>query len=174
MKPTRALNLVTMLVAALATLAGCATPQTLPAGTTADAVRQQYGTPTGQYALPGGGQRLEYARGPYGKQTWMFDFDGGGRLLSVNQVLEEKQFNRILAGMSADEVRQAIGRPSETSYIGFQNQRVWSYRYDSPFCQWFQVGLDRSSGKVVDTAYLPDPLCDSDSDRMSMMLRPRR
>jgi len=36
---------------------------------------------------------------------------------------------------------------------------VWAYRYETPFCRWFQVGID-PQGKVVDTAYGPDPLCD--------------
>jgi len=151
---------------------GCAVnPARLAPGTSADEVRRQLGEATSVYRLADGGQRLEYASGPFGKQTWMLDFDAGGRLLAASQVLTAQRFNTIRAGMSRDELRLSLGRPSETSLIGWQRQTVWSYRYDSPFCQWFQVGID-TAGRVVDTGYYPDPLCE-DKQMISFRL-PRR
>ena len=73
----------------------------------------------------------------------------------------EARFNDIRAGMSAQQVLAQIGRPSTTWVIPRQYQVVWSYRYDSPFCQWFMVGVGPGD-KVVDTAYGPDPLCATD------------
>jgi hypothetical protein len=43
--------------------------------------------------------------------------------------------------------------------IAERRQTVWAYRYETPFCQWFQVGID-ARGKVMDTSYGPDPLCE--------------
>lgn len=151
----------TTLLAAAALTAGCAfmSPERIPAGTPATDLQSRFGPPTGEYTLPGGGKRLEYARGPYGKQTWMFDLDAGGRLAKTSQVLTEANFNTIRRGMGRDEVLAAIGHPGETSRIGWQDQTVWSYRYESPFCQWFQVGIG-PAGQVVDSGYAPDPLCD--------------
>lgn len=142
-------------------MAGCAflNPEKIPAGTPSADLTARFGPPTGEYPLPGGGKRLEYARGPYGKQTWMFDLDAGGRLARTSQVLTEPNFNAIRRGMARDEVLAAIGRPGETSRIGWQDRTLWSYRYETPFCQWFQVGLS-PSGQVVDSGYTPDPLCD--------------
>lgn len=57
----------------------------------------------------------------------------------------------------------ALGRPSEQSRLSLQRLTVWSYRYETLFCQWFQVGIDEA-GHVTDTNYLPDPLCAIDSD----------
>lgn len=141
--------------------AGCAfmNPLATPAGTPAADITAKFGPPTGEYALPGGGKRVEYARGPFGKQTWMFDLDPAGRLAHTSQVLTEVNFNAIRAGMGRDEVLAAIGRPGETSRLGWQNRTLWSYRYETPFCQWFQVGID-ASGKVADSGYGPDPVCD--------------
>jgi hypothetical protein len=157
-----------MLLAALAGLAGgCAffNPASLPAGTPVAEVTKSLGAPTGEYSTPAGGKRLEFARGPYGKHTWMLDFDAGGALARSTQVLTEANFNAIRAGMSRDEVLYAIGRPSETSRLALQRQTVWSYRYDSPFCQWFQLGVDER-GRVTDSGYYPDPLCeDNATDR---------
>jgi len=160
------------LLAALAGLAatGCAflNPAALPAGASVGEATKTLGKPTGEYALPSGGKRLEFARGPYGKHTWMLDFDASGVLKTTTQVLTEPQFNAVRAGMSRDELLFAIGRPSETSRLAFQHQTVWSYRYESPFCQWFQVGIDEG-GKVADSGYYPDPLCeDNVNDRDSM------
>ncbi len=134
-------------------------PTRLAPGASADEVQRLLGVPTGRYALDGGAQRLEYARGPYGRETWMLDLDASGRLLSSTQVLTEKRFNSITAGMTADDVLKLIGRPSATSRVGWKDQAVWSYRYQSTFCQWFQIGMGKT-GLVEDTGYYPDPICD--------------
>lgn len=149
------------MLAATVLVAGCAftNPAAIPAGTPSTDLTSRLGPPTGEYTMAGGGRRLEYARGPYGKQTWMFDLDTAGRLQRSSQVLTESNFNAIRRGMGRDEVLAAIGRPGETSRIAWQNQTVWSYRYETPFCQWFQIGLD-PAGRVVDSGYGPDPLCE--------------
>ena len=142
-------------------LAACASygPPKLAAGTSIDEARAALGVPTGAYPLPGGGRRFEFARGPYGKHTWMLDYDAQGRLLEWSQVLSVAHFNEILPGMSADEVLARIGRPSERGLLPFQHRDLWSYRYEGPFCLWFQLGID-AQGHVVDGGYGPDPACD--------------
>ena len=145
-------------------LAACTSygPGALPKGSSVAAVTQAMGPPTGEHALPSGGRRLEFARGPFGRQTYMLDFDAAGQLVGSQQVLTEANFNAIQPGMSAAQVLALIGRPAKTWGISRQKQIVWSYRYDStPFCQWFMVGMGYDD-VVVDTAYGPDPLCDDD------------
>lgn len=153
---------VPVLVLSALLLAGCvnmSSPTRLAPGASAEAIRAQLGEPTGRYALHGGATRLEYARGPYGRETWMLDVDGAGALVRATQVLNEATFATIKAGMTRDEVLRTIGRPSKTGFVGWQKQTVWNYRYASPFCQWFQVGLGQD-GVVQDTGFGPDPLCD--------------
>jgi hypothetical protein len=147
--------------AAAALLAGCAgySPGSLPQGASRDETVKVMGAPTGQYALPNGGTRLEFARGPFGKHTYMLDFDAGGRLLHWQQVLTEANFNALQMGMSREEVLMKLGRPSDTRYIQWQKLVLWSYRYDAVFCQWFNVGFN-AQGRVADLGYTPDPLCD--------------
>ena len=60
-------------------------------------------------------------------------------------------------------MQRSLGTPSTIWNLGFQSQNVWAYRFENPFCQWFQVGIG-SDGKVVDTAYGPDPICDNPLD----------
>ncbi|MBX3624827.1 MAG: hypothetical protein KF892_07435 [Rhizobacter sp.] len=150
--------------AGLLALAACTSygPRSIAPGTSVDAVRQSLGVPTGEFAQPDGGRRLEYARGPYGRHTYMLDFDAGGKLLRWEQVLTEAKFNSIQPGMTGAEVQALIGHSFDQRMVGVAERRqtVWAYRYETPFCQYFQVGID-SQGKVMDTSYGPDPLCET-------------
>lgn len=155
--------------ACAAALGGCASygPPRIQPGQPADLLPQSMGQPTGRYALPDHGTRLEYARGPMGKHTYMVDVGADGRVAGWQQVLTESNFNAVAEGVPDDELLQRLGRPSERRGGGRQGGEVWSYRYDStPFCQWFQVSV--IDGRVKNTAYGPDPLCDDDGkDRSS-------
>ena len=68
---------------------------------------------------------------------------------------------------------EAVRRQTEVGHERVNGYEVWSYRYDAAFCKWFQVGLDSTTGKVVDTGYGPDPLCDeyqtSEAESFSIM-----
>jgi hypothetical protein len=140
--------------------AACAVvhPGKLAPGSSVASVRQAMGPPTGEHALADG-SRLEYATGPFGRSTWMLDFDRAGSLRSATQVLTEANFNRVLAGTSQQELRSTLGRPADIWRLERQKQNVWVYRFDTPFCILFQVGVG-DDGRVVDTGYTPDPLCE--------------
>jgi hypothetical protein len=150
-----------MLCLVAVSLVGCAwvQPEKLPMGSTVADVQAHMGKPTGQYPLAGGGEQLEYATGPFGRQTYHLDFGPDGRLQRVEQVLTEARFNTITAGMSDQDVLRAIGRPSTIWALARQQQNVWSYRYEAFSCQWFMVGMGYDQ-RVIDTAYGPDPLCE--------------
>ncbi len=143
-------------------LAACAmyAPRSLKAGDSLDEVRRQLGEPTARYTLPTG-TRLEFARGPYGKHTYMVDVDAQGRVTAWQQVLTEENFNRVEAGQTGEQLLMQLGRPAETRPGGWQRGQVWSYRYDTVMglCQWFQVSLD-DHGVVTSSAYGIDPRCD--------------
>ncbi|WKB52540.1 hypothetical protein [Eleftheria terrae] len=162
-------------VAALC-LAGCATgysPGDLQPGTPAAEVVARMGPPTGEHTGPQGTRRLEFARGPFGKHTYMVDLDTQGKVSGWQQVLEEKNFNALPLGIDRQEVLYRLGRPSHVMSIPRRNELIWSYRYDAVFCQWFQVSLDRSSNKVTATGYNIDPICDGDDRYGSLTIRRR-
>lgn len=112
-------------------IAGCAGvggPPPMP-GEALAAVTARLGPPTAVYALPDG-QELEYAKGPYGQQTWMARFGADGRLRSYEQVLTGERFATIkLNSATHEDVLRAVGRPAETSRVHLNNYEVWSYRY---------------------------------------------
>lgn len=151
-----ALALPSLLLGACATYA----PRDLPAGASQEEIRRQLGDPTGRYTLPDGGARLEFARGPFGKHTYMVDLDAQGRVAGWRQVLTEAEFAQVQPGLAREELLRRLGRPAERWRGGRQGGEVWSWRYDTPLiCQWFQVSVD-DAGRVTSAGYAPDPLCD--------------
>ena len=152
-----------VIVAGALALAACASygPPRIEPGRDVDELIARMGKPTGRYTLPDGGARVEYARGPFDRHTWMIDVDAENHVLRWEQVLTEANFNSVKAGITGDELLLKLGRPSERRHGGFQGGQVWSWRYESVFCQWFQVSVN-DEGKVWGPAYGPDPLCEKD------------
>ncbi|HXD06726.1 MAG TPA: hypothetical protein VN680_11780 [Burkholderiaceae bacterium] len=155
------MNARTVLMAALAVAAASCTtysPSGFSPGTSAAQVEQSMGRPTGEYRNTDGSRTLEFARGPMGKHTYMLDFDAQDRLVKWEQVLNESTFFSLTPGMTSDQVLRRIGHPSDVRYLPRQEEQVWSYRYDTPFCLWFQVNLDKTN-HLVGAGNGPDPLC---------------
>ncbi len=142
-------------------------PQSLAPGASMTQVQAQMGPATASHSPPAGqGQaasRLEFARGPLGKHTYMLDFDAQGRLLAWEQVLTEPRFFKVAPDWREAEVRAWLGTPSNVRSVGWRGETVWSYRYESPFCVWFEISLINAS--VVGTGNGPDPLCEGRGDR---------
>jgi hypothetical protein len=165
-RPARVAAVATSLVCA-AWLASCAaySPKSLRPGATVADVVAAMGPPTGEWVAPGGDstpQRLEFAHGPYGKHTYLVDFDAQGRLLAWQQALTEANFYLVKVGETDDAVRRRLGRPSTRFTIPRQRIEVWNYRYETPFCQWFQVSIGTASetlGRVTEVGFGPDPMC---------------
>ena len=157
----------TMLLAAVPVfMTACAflAPASLPLGTSIEDVRRDGPTPTGTYALPGGGRRLEFAQGSFGRQTFMLDFNAAGTLVSTQQVLTPANFDQIVPGMSGDEVLMRLGRPANVFGVPWQRLHVWNYRFFGGDCQWFQVSVS-DAGPVTEAAMGYDPACDGPNSR---------
>jgi hypothetical protein len=104
------------------------------------------------------GTRLEFPRGPLGHHTWFVDVNTEGKISKTEQVLTEPNFSQISSGMAQEEVRQRLGRPSETQGLGRSRGVVWNYRYENHFCQWFQVEISQEQ-QVRSTGYGQPPEC---------------
>ncbi len=149
-----------------ALLAGCAVVTPAP-GLSQAAVLQQWGEPTSRYTLPGKGARLEYATGPYGRTTWMVDLDAQDRVTQARQVLNEAEFlavqTQAAQGLGRDELLRALGRPGERRHGGWPGGEVWSWRYPTNDCLWFQASI-ADDGRVRHAAFGQDPACGSPAD----------
>ncbi len=146
-------------------LAGCATVGSTAPGTPVDEVQARHGRPTAVYPRPEGGERLEYGAGSFGVHTWMVDVDASGRLLASTQVRNEAVFETLRPGMTRDEVLFRIGHPSQVRTLPRQNHELWSYLYENPFCLWYQVSIDRQTGRLVSSGNAIHPRCQWDERR---------
>jgi hypothetical protein len=155
------------LAALLLALAGCAVAPPAPGTPRADVLRS-WGQPSGEHALPDGGHRLEYASGPYGRTTWMVDLDATGRVQQARQVLNEAEFQAVMATpqLRRAEVLRRLGAPGEVRSYGWGRQggQIWAWRYPTNDCLWFEITL-AADGRVTGGGYGVDPACDTPSDR---------
>ena len=131
----------------------------LRAGQDEAQVTQRMGLPNARHAMPDGLTRLEFARGPAGRSTWMVDLDRSGRVVAFEQVLNEAVFLRIGSDMSRDELMRTIGRPvhRQAEWLG---RETWSWRYPTNDCLWFRVTLSPEGRTLGGGGYMPDPACD--------------
>lgn len=144
----------------LAACASSSSPQGLPNGATEAQVIARMGPPTGRYALPNGGTRLEFARGPQGRETYMVDFDSAGGSVLWDQVLTPQHFLALDPSMTSEEVLMRIGHPGSTRVFPRQQLTVWNYRYPTFDCLWYQVSIG-FDGKFIGAANTTDPECDT-------------
>lgn len=159
------LKSIALCVFGSALLFACAsfsTPQGLPIGATEAQVIARMGPPTGRYALPNGGTRLEFARGPQGRVTYMVDFDTAGGSTIWDQVLTPQHFLNLDPSMTSEEVLMRIGHPGSTKTFPRQKLTVWNYRYPTLDCLWYQVSIG-DDGKFIGAANTTDPECDTPS-----------
>lgn len=153
-------------LAALA-LCGCTAlaPASLPAGTPIADVRGRLAAPVAEYPLRGGGTRLEFAQGIYGREKHMLDFDANGRLAASTQVLTEANLARMVPGTPRDEVLLQVGRPAATFTVPRQKLQVWNYRFAGGDCVWFQISISDVTRLVTEASTGLDPACDAPSER---------
>ncbi len=136
----------------IAVLTGCASyaPNSSIMGLSREQVIARLGSPDPD--IPGQNPgRLDFPRGPMGKHTYFVYFNDQGKVIRFEQVLTEERFSQIVPGLSTEDVIQRIGISRSTFGLARNRGFVWSYRYENPFCQWFQVeftieGTVRSAG----------------------------
>jgi len=97
-------------------------PAAWPPGTPIADVRSTLGGPTGEYRLPDGGTRLEFARGSFGRQTYMLDFDADGDVRSGRPTHRDLECGRAVAEAFDAEPVGAGHDVAETVNAAFAGQ----------------------------------------------------
>ena len=116
-------------VAAVA-LVACAGVARVPVGADEAQLRAALGEPALVLPDAAGGRLLAFPTGPQGTQTHMARLGPDGRLVAVEQVLDEDRFAMIQAGVTTqDELLRLIGPPWRR--VDFPNLRqvAWDYRF---------------------------------------------
>ena len=120
-------------LAAALLLAACASPYAatgVAPGTPREEVLARLGQPTRVVELPGRGQRLQYSLQPAGQSAWMVDLDAGGRVVSSRQVLNERDFHRIVPDQwTRTDIEREFGPPARVDGVASWNGPVMTYRW---------------------------------------------
>jgi hypothetical protein len=144
---------------ALLGLAGCATPDQLPIGTTRAQVIDRHGAPLAVYKLPDGTERLEYQIGPFQQYAQMVDVDGSGRVLRASQVRKAENFARIQVGVDTPaSVMREFGTPWHTERYALSKLTAYLYPYkESNFFNLMMAVHFDDAGIVQRVESGPDP-----------------
>jgi len=102
--------------------------------------------------------RLDFPRGPAGKHTYAVYFNEQGVVSGYRQLLTDENFAKITAGMDESDVVDLIGVSQNTFGLARGRGYVWSYRYVTPHCHWFQVEFTAEK-KVRSAGYGLPPEC---------------
>ena len=134
-----------------ASLLSCAGASSVRSGMDEAQVQARMGKPETVRKNPDGSETWEYPTGPLGRQTYMVTVGSDHAVKDVRQVLSDEYFLKVIPGMSRDEVRQLLGKPSEVSTFAARDEEVWSWRYQQQNAMFFHVMFDRSAGTVRKT-----------------------
>ena len=116
----------------LALLAGCASysGRGLKPGIASETeVKNVMGEPAATWEMPVGSV-WAYPRGPLGLETFLVRFNESGKLVLIEQVLDDERFAQIIPGMTQDDVLHLIG-PSVQIKVTYPRTDTtsWDYRY---------------------------------------------
>ncbi|KVX62646.1 outer membrane protein assembly factor BamE [Burkholderia stagnalis] len=100
-----------------------------PSVSTVEDVLRDAGKPEMVRQNEDGSQRFEYPRGPFGTSTYMLDFGPDGRLVSITQALTADNIAKVVPGMSKDDVRQLLGKPTSVAQYALSHEEVWSWHW---------------------------------------------
>lgn len=113
-------------------LSGCdyvAQQELQPGLSTKDDVLLKMGKPVMIWEEKDGSMTYEYPRGPEGHVTYMVKLAADGRYLGMENVLSDKYFAQVKSGMTRDELRRLLGRPTETAIFSNFQEEVWTWRH---------------------------------------------
>jgi outer membrane protein assembly factor BamE (lipoprotein component of BamABCDE complex) len=120
-------------------------------------VRKQFGDPVTVTVAADGTRVLDYPRQPEGWTNYVIKIGPDGKMSSLRQLLNDDNFARIVPGMSAQQVRDTLGRPAEQKRYDLKKEEVWSWRYKPVNeSRLFSVTFS-AEGKVTATAKADDP-----------------
>jgi hypothetical protein len=118
------------------------------------------GKPAETQTLPGGETLYWYPRQPWGYATYAARVGPDGRLISLEQRLNEANMAKIVRGQTtAKEVHDLLGPPWEPLHFARMERDIWTYAmrvpgYGLPKYFYVQISPD---GIVRETYLVDDP-----------------
>jgi len=163
------MNTKDLVVLAALALAGCASFDgggLAPGRSTAKDVEAAMGMPAEQLKVSGGDSLWFYPKQPYGRRTYAVRVGSDGVVRSVEQVLTEENFAKIVAGVTTrGQVRELLGPPYQTTHIDRSQRDVWTYAIYSSQRDFFLHVQMSGDGIVREVVMLEDRYKDQGDGR---------
>jgi hypothetical protein len=125
----------------------------LRASSRADVLAQQ-GPPTRVWPDADGGSTLEYSQQPFGQRALMFKLDAAGVLQGFRDGLDNTERDRVLEGMTVEEVQRLLGQERTRVFFTLSGEDVWDWNVvpdQAGALRRFNVHF--KAGRVVRTSY---------------------
>ena len=141
-------------------LGGCANPgSVVPNESTVMNLRDRLGPPTDIRFDAAGNEYWEYARGPKGTETFLFQLGRDGRVVAATQLLTQERMAQVVRGSSTKaDVRRLLGRPANQMF--FRNGTVWEWRAMINVTPGFYAVRFDDNGIAQEVMVLPDSRTD--------------
>jgi hypothetical protein len=94
--------------------------------------RDMASLPFPSVAAEPGARTLEYNRQPAGNVNYMITIGPDGKMTALRQVLTPQNFERVLPGMSMEQVRKMLGKPMKVTPYALSQQTHYDWRYLNP------------------------------------------
>jgi len=145
-----------LLVAACASFDGY---NLTPGQSTAEDVEKVMGAPAEKRAGPGGETWFYYPRQPYGRKTFVARVAQDGRLVALEQRLNDENVAKIVPNTTnVEQVRDLFGPPYQVMRLDRMERDVWTWhmrRYGDPGIP-VSLNLQMSMDGVVREVYIID------------------
>ncbi len=155
---------ITLLIAALALLAGCASYSgsgLVPGKSTRAEVEGAMGRPAEVLSRPNGDTLLYYSRLPFGREMYVATVGADGNLRGIEQRLTRQYITKVAAGAQAKEVRELLGPPYRAVRMERLQRDVWEYPWrevSDMRILWVQFAADGQVREVIEMHdYESDP-----------------
>ncbi|MDB5868008.1 MAG: putative lipoprotein [Polaromonas sp.] len=94
--------------------------------------RDMASLPFAGVAAEPGARTLEYNRQPAGNVNYMITIGPDGKMTALRQVLTPQNFERVLPGMSMEQVRKMLGKPMKVTTYALKQETHYDWRYLNP------------------------------------------
>jgi SmpA / OmlA family len=141
-------------------LAACANFSAISPGSPAEQVRARVGAADTVWQNADGSETWEYPLGPFGTQTYMITIGPDHTVGNVSQVLSDEFLFKVQTGMSREEVRRLLGRPTDIDRFERLHEEVWSWRFreKNVWYKLFNAHFYSNTGVVRRVSRIDDPL----------------
>jgi hypothetical protein len=160
--PKRPLRLgrLTLALASVAILAGCANYQSVKPGMSVGEAIQKLGKPSTTCKREDGTERLIWTMQPYGQYSWGTNTTPQGTVVGLQQLLTDANFEKLANGRWTDQqLLCEFGEPANKYGIAKGHEIVWAYRYkqDNVWASMMYVYMGPQGNLVNRFHPAPDP-----------------